>query len=265
MFDNVKQKGLFVNIDLRDKTALITGGNVGIGAGIAKSLAEAGATVAITYYSHNEEAQQTVDAITAKGCKAAMFQLDATDSKNVDDVVAQAAEFLGGKIDILVNNAGHLVSRTKIEDMSDDHWHQVINVNLSSAFYCTRATLNYMNGDGGRIVNMSSLAGRNGGGNGTVPYAASKAGVIGLTRGLAKELAPRNITVNALSPGFIVDTPFHETFTGVEKYEGIVNSIPLKQAGVPADVAGAVLYFVSDLGKWVTGQVAEINGGAWFV
>jgi 3-oxoacyl-[acyl-carrier protein] reductase len=148
--------------------------------------------------------------------------------------------------------------------MDDALWHQIIDENLSSAFYCTRAVLPLMN-DGGRIVNMASLAGRNGGGTGSAVYAASKAGVIGLTRGMAKELAPRQITVNVLAPGFIVDTPFHETFTGVENYEGIIQNIPLKRAGVPDDVAHAVLYFVSDLGSWVTGQVAEINGGAWFV
>ncbi len=253
-----------MNIDLTGKTALVTGGNVGIGAGIAKKLGACGAAVVITYYSHVDEAKQTVEQLRQQGCQTEMFQLDATDSIHVEAVVTKAAEYLGGKIDILVNNAGHLVNRVKVDEMSDEHWHRVMDVNLSSAFYCTRETLKYMNA-GGRIVNMSSLAGRNGGGNGTVPYSASKAGVIGLTRGLAKELAPRHITVNALAPGFIIDTPFHETFTGKDKYAGIISGIPLGQAGVPDDVAGAVLYFVSDLGKWVTGQVAEINGGAWFV
>lgn len=253
-----------MQITLEGKTALVTGGNVGIGAGIAKALAECGAQVTITYYSHEAEANATVNALKGLGCEAAMLHLDATDSAQVAAVITQAAELMDGKIDILVNNAGHLVKRAQTDGMSDEHWHRVIDVNLSSAFYCTREALKFMP-EGGRIVNMSSLAARNGGGNGTVPYAASKAGVIGLTRALAKELAPRKITVNALAPGFIAETPFHETFTGFENYAGIISGIPLAVAGLPHDVAGAVLYYVSDLGKWVTGQVAEINGGAWFV
>lgn len=253
-----------MQINLEGKTAFITGGNVGIGAGIAKALAKCGVQVSITYFSHKIEASETVKSLQGLGCDAASFHLDATDSAQVAKVVSRAAEQMNGKIDILVNNAGHLVDRVQTDSMSDAHWHRVIDVNLSSTFYCTRETLRYMP-DGGRIVNMASLAARNGGGNGTVSYAASKAGVIGFTRGLAKEIAPRKITVNALAPGFIVDTPFHETFTGFENYQGIINGIPLGEAGVPNDVAGAVLYFVSDLGQWVTGQVAEINGGAWFV
>lgn len=253
-----------MNIDLTGKTAFITGGNIGIGAGIARALADCGAEVAITYFSHQDAAEETAAQIQAKGGKAHIFQLDATNSEEVNRVVAEAAKAMGGRIDILVNNAGHLIGRSIVSEMTDEHWRKVIDVNLSSTFYVTRAALPFMP-DGGRIVNMSSLAARNGGGNGAVAYAAAKAGILGFTRGLGKELAPRNITVNALAPGFIVDTPFHETFTGREKYDAIISSIPLKRAGLPADVAGAVLYFVSDLGAWVTGQVAEINGGAWFV
>lgn len=250
-----------MKIDLSSKTAFVTGGNLGIGAGIAKALAACGAKVALSYYSHPDDAQETVQQI---GTNAKAFQLDARDSAQVNPVFKEVASYLGGTIDILVNNAGHLVKRLKVEEMSDEHWHQVMDVNVSSAFYCTRAVLAYMP-EGGRIVNMSSLAGRNGGGNGSAAYATSKAAVIGFTRAMAKELAPRKITVNALAPGFIVDTPFHETFTGLENYESIIAGIPLKRAGTPADVAGAVLYYVSDLGAWITGQVAEINGGVWFV
>lgn len=254
-----------MQIDLSGKTALVTGGNIGIGRGISLALARCGASVALTYYSHEEEGRQTVEEVKALGQQAHGFHLDATDSAQVNQVVTAAAEALGGHLDILVNNAGHMIARVPIDQMDDTHWHKVLDVNVSSAFYCTRAALPFMNRGGERIVNMSSLAGRNGGGPGSSAYAASKAAVIGWTRALAKELAPRRITVNALAPGFIVDTPFHETFTGKEKYDGVVATIPLARAGVPDDVAGSVLYFVSELGAWVTGQVAEINGGVWFV
>jgi 3-oxoacyl-[acyl-carrier protein] reductase len=252
-----------MQIDLTGKTALVTGGSVGIGKSIALALAECGAHVALTYLTHPEDGESVATEIRARGGTAHAYQLDATDSSMVDAAVRQAAIDLGGHIDILMNNAGHLVGRVKIDEMSDEHWHKVIDVNVTSAFYVTRSVLNYM--QQGRIVLNSSLAGRNGGSNGAVAYATAKAALFGMTRGLAKELAPRGITVNAVAPGFIIDTPFHETFTGVDNYQNIINTIPLKRAGVPNDVANAVLYFVSDMGAWVTGQVAEINGGAWFV
>jgi 3-oxoacyl-[acyl-carrier protein] reductase len=254
-----------VNIDLSGKTALVTGGNIGIGRAISLKLAECGADVALTYFSHPEAGEETVSQIRTSGRSGHLYNLDVTMRSEVDAVVAEAASALGGQINILVANAGHLVRRVPVEQMDDDHWHQVINVNLSSVFYCVRAVLPYMGDTGGRIVTMASTAARNGGGSGATAYAAAKAGVIGFTRGLAKELAPRRITVNSLAPGFILDTPFHEQFTEKSQQAAIIQSIPLKRAGTPEDVANAVLYYVSEMGEWITGQVAEINGGIWFV
>jgi 3-oxoacyl-[acyl-carrier protein] reductase len=252
-----------MTIDLIGRTALVTGGNTGIGRAIARTLAKAGADVAITYFSNADE--QTVAEIRGMGRSAAAAQLDATDSAAVNRVVPELARALGGHIDILVNNAGHLIGRMAVAGMTDEHWHNVLDVNLSSAFYCARAALPFMNTGWGRIVQMSSLAGRNGGGTGAVAYGAAKAGLFGFTRGLAKEVAAQGITVNAVAPGLILDTPFHEKFTPPESQQATIASLPVKRAGLPDDVAGAVLFLVSDMAGFITGEVTEINGGAWFV
>ena len=251
-----------MNISLTGKAALVTGGNTGIGRAVALALAQAGADVALTYFSNPGE--QTVTAIRALGRKSLALRMDATDSGEVNRVVPELARALDGHIDILINNAGHMVGRVPVAEMSDEHWHRVINVNLSSAFYCTRAALPYMHTGWGRIVNMSSLAARNGGGPGAVAYGAAKAGLLGLTRGLAKELAPRGITVNAVAPGLILETPFHDTFNTEEGRQAAIATIPLRRGGVPDDVAGTVLFLVSDLAGFITGEVTEIDGGAWF-
>jgi len=249
-------------IDLTGKSALVTGGNTGIGKAIALALAQVGADVALTYFSNPGE--QTVAAIRELGRKSVALRLDATDSVDVNRVVPELAKALGGHIDILVNNVGYMVGRVPIAEMSDEHWHNVMNVNLGSAFYCSRAVLPYMQAGWGRIVNLSSLAARNGGGFGSAAYATAKAGLLGLTRGLAKELASKGITVNAVAPGLILETPFHETFNTEEGRQAAIATIPLGHAGVPDDVAGAVLFLVSDLARFITGEVTEINGGAWF-
>jgi 3-oxoacyl-[acyl-carrier protein] reductase len=253
-----------MDLNLTGKTAFVTGGNIGIGRAVSLALARCGAEVALTYYSHQSEGQETVAAIKQTGRKAMAFQLDATHSEQVHDVAAEAAQALGGHIDILVNNAGHLVGRSSIADMTDEHWHKTIDVNLSSTFFCTRAVLPYMNTGWGRIINMSSLAARNGGGNGATAYAASKAGIIAFTRGLCKEVADKGITVNAVAPGLILETPFHETFTSENVIEGVISGTPLKRAGTPEDVANAVLYFVTHMGSFITGEIVDINGGAYF-
>ena len=253
-----------MEINLLGKTAFVTGGNIGIGRAVSLSLARCGVDVALTYFSHQEEGEATVEAIQEIGRKAFAFKLDATNGEHVSEVVGQVAQALGGHIDILMNNAGHLVGRSPIVDMTDEHWFKTINVNLTSTFYCTRAVLPFMNTGWGRIVNMSSLAARNGGGNGATAYAASKGAVIAFTRGLCKEVAEQGITVNAVAPGLILETPFHDTFNTEAGIQGAVNSTPLKRGGRPDDVAGAVLYFVSELGSFITGEILEINGGLYF-
>jgi len=250
-----------MKINLKGKTALVTGGAIGIGGEISLALAKAGADVAITYHENDSDVAKQIEAM---GRKAPVFQLDATDSKQVNHVFNEAAEALGGKIDILVNNTGGLIGRVLIPEMSDQFWYQVIDVNLSSTFFCVRAVSPFMP-DGGQIVNLSSLAAHDGGGNGSVAYATSKAGVIGFTRGLAKEFAPRNIRVNALAPGFIAGTTFHNTFTPKAVQKAIAGKTPLNRGGTASEVASAALFLVSDMASFITGEVLEINGGLYFV
>jgi 3-oxoacyl-[acyl-carrier protein] reductase len=250
-----------MQIDLSGKAALVTGGAVGIGRGVALALAQAGADVALTYRSH--DGAPVAAEIAAMGRRSAAYALDAADSAAVDAVVDRAAAALGGPISILVNNAGGLLGRLPLAEMSDEHWRKVIDVNLFSAFACSRAVLQTMP-EGGRIINISSVAGRNGGGRGAVAYAAAKAGMHGLTRGLAKEVGPRGITVNAVAPGLILDTPFHEEFTPPEEQQATIDGTPVRRAGFPADCAGAVLYLASDLGAFCTGSVIDLNGGTYF-
>ena len=259
---SVSATGMVLN--MAGKTAFVTGGNIGIGRAVSISLARCGADVALTYYSHEVEGKETADAIKEFGRNAIALQLDATDGKRVKDAVQEVAQVFGGHIDILVNNAGHLVGRSSIADMTDEHWFKTINVNLTSTFFCTREVLPFMNTGWGRIINMSSVAARNGGGNGATAYAASKAAIIAFTRGLCKEVAGRGITVNAVAPGLILETPFHETFTSGAGIQEAINNTPLKRGGSPYDVANAVLYFSTELGSFVTGEIIEINGGMYF-
>jgi 3-oxoacyl-[acyl-carrier protein] reductase len=250
-----------MQVDLSGKTCLVTGGASGIGRATALMLARAGATVALTYYRHDGTA--TSADIAAVGQTSYAFPLDATDTKQVNQVIAQAAARLDGRINLLVNNAGGLIARQPIATMTDAHWHQVLDTNLYSAFRCIRAALDYMP-DGGRIINISSLAAHTGGGPGSVAYAVAKSGMNGLTRALAKELGPRRITVNAVAPGLILNTPFHATFTPQQDQNATIRATPLQRAGNPDDVAAAVLYLASDASSFCTGTILDVNGGTNF-
>jgi 3-oxoacyl-[acyl-carrier protein] reductase len=243
---------------LSGSVALVTGGAVGIGEGIAVALADAGADVAVT--SHRHPAERVERAITSRGRRALVTAMDATDSASVSHAVQETVRRLG-RLDIVVANAGGLLGRVPLAEMSDDHWRNVVDVNLTSAFYLVRASLPYLTEHRGRIILITSMAAGSGGSGGAGAYAAAKAGMTGLTRALAKEVAARGITANAIAPGLILGTPFHEQFTPTADQEKAIARIPLGRAGRPADVASLVTYLASESSSFLTGEVIQLSGG----
>jgi 3-oxoacyl-[acyl-carrier protein] reductase len=251
-----------MDIDLSGQRAIVTGASTGIGRATAIALAEAGADVAVHYGTSRKEAEETARAIESHRRRAVVVQGDFRDPEATRKSVEAAIAELGDPIDILINNAGSLIARTPLDEMDADLWQEVIALNLSSVFFATKAALPHL-GPGARIVNVSSIAARHGGGPGASAYAAAKGGVMTLTRGWAKELAPRNIRVNSIAPG-VIETPFHDRFSTPEILETFRKSIPLGRLGTAEECAGAILYLVSPLASYVTGQSIDINGGQWF-
>ena len=244
--------------DLAGQVALVTGGAIGIGRGVALGLAAAGAEIAVTYHSHSPD--DLVASVAEFGKQALALPLDADNSKSVDSVVEEVYQRFG-QLDIVVANAGGLVARVPLATMSDDHWHEVLEINLSSAFFLVRASLKRITKPGGRVVLMSSMAAYTGGSGGAGAYAAAKAGLLGLTRALAKEVAALGVTVNAVTPGLILGTPFHETFTKAEDQAATIARLPIGRPGSPEDVAALIAYLASAQAGFVTGQVINVTGG----
>lgn len=249
---------------LTGRRALVTGAGHGIGAAIATALAGAGADVVVHHGHSAQDAARVVKEISAAGRRAKALQADVTRQDQVTAMVAEAAEFLGG-LDILVTNAGHLLARVPVEEMTEEHFDAVVDVNLTSTFRTVRAAIPHLRAAGshGRVITMASQAAHDGGGPGAVAYAAAKAGVVGLTKGLAKEFGAWGVTVNALAPGFIAETSFHDTFTAPEVQQRIASGLPIGRGGRVADVAGAAVYLAGDAASFVTGATFDIGGGAW--
>ena len=240
---------------LRDRVAIITGASRGIGRAVALALAAEGAKVVINYARSSEAAEEVVGEITKAGGEAYAIQADVSQAEQVDELIQQTQSKLA-RIDIVVNNAG-ITRDTLLLRMKPEDWQAVINLNLTGVFLCTQAVSKLMlKQRSGRIINLASVAGVMGN-PGQVNYSAAKAGVIGLTKTVAKELAPRGITVNAVAPGFITTD-----MTSNLESEEILNHIPLARYGQPEEVAGMVRFLASDpASAYITGQVFHVDGG----
>ena len=245
-----------ISCDLTDQVALVTGAARGLGRLIAECLAESGAKVACI--DVNEELlQEAVKSIEAAGGEAIGLACDVTDSQRVNDAVGEVVSKWGG-LQILVNNAG-ITRDGLIMRMKDDQWDAVLNINLRGTFLFTRAACKpLIKGRRGRIINIASVSGLMGN-PGQANYSASKAGVIGLTRTVAMELAGRNVTVNAVAPGFIQTEMTAKM--GEDIVKAIADRVPLGTLGEPRDVADAVLFLASDAASYITGQVLTVDGG----
>ncbi len=246
-------------MSLEGKVALVTGGSRGIGRAIALELASRGANVAVNYAGNEEAAQQVVGEIEAKGRQGLAVQADVSNSAAVDEMIKKVLDAFG-RIDILVNNAGitrdNLLMRMKEED-----WDQVVDTNLKGAFLCTKAVLRQMmRQKEGRIINISSISSMTGTA-GQANYAASKAGLIALTKTTAREVASRGITVNAIAPGFI-KTEMTDVLDDSYKQQ-LLDQIPMGRIGEPEDIARLAAFLASDEAAYITGQTIHVNGGMY--
>ena len=248
-------------IDFSGKIAFVTGASSGIGRATAELFAALGADVAISYLRNEAGASEVVKTITAgSGARALAVQADFTRTADIRAAVKRVQNELGA-IDILVNNAGSLVERLRTLELTEERWDEVFALNTKSAFFASQAVIPAMLAKGaGVIVNVTSVAGRNGGALGSIHYASAKGAMTTMIKGLAKEFAVQGIRINGVSPG-VIDTPFHETFSTPEAMKSFVNIIPQGRVGKSAEVASVIAFLASDWTSYLAGETIEINGG----
>lgn len=247
--------------DLKDKAVLITGSSTGIGAAAARAFGRAGARVAVHFHSSEVQARTVATDIGAAGGTAALFHADMTKAGEPRRLV-DAVHTHFGRIDVLVNNAGNVFGRKPFAEWGEDEFDAMLQLNVRSVVAMCQAIIGVFRAQGGgNIINVTSIAARNGGGPGVVLYAATKGFVSTVTRGLAKELAPDRVRVNGVAPGVIL-TPLHDRHTPPATLDALKATVPMGRLGTADECAGAFLYLASDaMSGYVTGQILEVNGG----
>ncbi|MEM7457199.1 MAG: SDR family oxidoreductase [Planctomycetota bacterium] len=249
-----------MNGKLNGKRALVTAGAQGIGLAISRALLEEGCSVAVHYFSSAETANELKREFDDR---VHVVQADLTDSSQTEQMVNQSVQALGG-LDVLINNAGSLIGRKLLDEVDMEFWQTVVDVNMTSMLNVTKFAAPALRQAGGAsIVNLASLAGRKGGHPGSLVYSTAKGAVLTMTRALATELGPDGIRVNALAPGLILETSFHNTHTTKESAAATIAGIPIGRAGNPDDVAHATIFLAEQFDGFVTGATVDINGGVY--
>jgi 3-oxoacyl-[acyl-carrier protein] reductase len=246
------------------KIAVVTGGARDIGRAVCLELARNGADVVVNYHGSEAQAAATVGEIQALGRRAIALRADVTRKSELERLTAEALSFGKGHIDILVNNAGGLIKRAKLGELTEDLIEDVLRLNFTSVLLACQAVIPHMvEQGGGRVINISSIAGHNGGAATTPHYGPAKAAVSNLARTLTKEFAGKGVTINSVAPGVIANA-FHEVHTPPDAMAALVKTIPIGRAGTNEDVAGVVAFLASPAAAYLTGEVIHVNGGMYF-